>query len=119
MPEHCLHNTADKSVGLVETKCRLVDFDPSNEDGRVDVFDCIERFSNPWRRHSTLDYLSPVGFEETVRFFRLHRNGHVWWPLAYVRKKMISEVCKSSGQQTDTRIYTRITPTRWCRAASR
>lgn len=31
---------------------------------RADVFDYIERFYNPRRRHSTLGYLSPVEFEE-------------------------------------------------------
>jgi putative transposase len=29
----------------------------------ADVFDYIERFYNPTRRHSTLGYLSPVDFE--------------------------------------------------------
>jgi putative transposase len=28
------------------------------------VFDYIERFYNPTRRHSTLGYLSPMEFEE-------------------------------------------------------
>ena len=31
---------------------------------RADVFDYIERFYNPRRRHSTLGYLSPVEFEK-------------------------------------------------------
>jgi putative transposase len=31
---------------------------------RADVFDYIERFYNPLRRHSTLDYLSPVNYEK-------------------------------------------------------
>jgi putative transposase len=31
---------------------------------RADVFDYIERFYNPRRRHSTLGYVSPVQFEE-------------------------------------------------------
>lgn len=31
---------------------------------RADVFDYIERFYNPRRRHSTLGYLSPIAFEE-------------------------------------------------------
>jgi putative transposase len=30
---------------------------------RADVFDYIERFSNPKRRHSTIGYISPVQFE--------------------------------------------------------
>ena len=36
----------------------------SREDARSDVFDYIERFYNPTRRHSTLGYLSPVQFEK-------------------------------------------------------
>lgn len=31
---------------------------------RADVFDYIERFYNPARRHSTIGYLSPVEFEQ-------------------------------------------------------
>ncbi|ULA65140.1 MAG: hypothetical protein LZF86_190441 [Nitrospira sp.] len=30
---------------------------------KADVFDYIERFYNPWRRHSTLRYLSPMELE--------------------------------------------------------
>ena len=30
---------------------------------RADVFDYIERFYNPRRRHSTIGYLSPMNFE--------------------------------------------------------
>lgn len=30
---------------------------------RADVFDYIERFYNPQRRHSTIGYLSPIEFE--------------------------------------------------------
>ena len=30
---------------------------------RADVFDYIERFYNPIRRHSTLGYVSPINFE--------------------------------------------------------
>jgi putative transposase len=33
-------------------------------DAKADVFDYIERFYNPTRRHSTLGYISPVQFEQ-------------------------------------------------------
>ncbi len=36
----------------------------TRDDARADVFDYIERFYNVRRRHSVLDYLSPVQFEE-------------------------------------------------------
>src|SRR5437762_12309002 len=32
-------------------------------EAKADVFDYIERFYNPRRRHSTLGYLSPIEFE--------------------------------------------------------
>ena len=35
----------------------------TREQARADVFDYIERFYNPTRRHSTLGYVSPVQFE--------------------------------------------------------
>lgn len=35
----------------------------SREQARSDVFDYIERFYNPTRRHSTLGYVSPIQFE--------------------------------------------------------
>lgn len=35
----------------------------SREQTRVDVFDYIERFYNPKRRHSVIGYVSPVTFE--------------------------------------------------------
>ncbi|MDM8007120.1 MAG: IS3 family transposase [Phycisphaerae bacterium] len=36
----------------------------TREQARSDVFDYIERFYNPTRRHSTIGYLSPVQFEQ-------------------------------------------------------
>lgn len=36
----------------------------TREQIRADVFDYIERFYNPTRRHSTLGYVSPIQFEE-------------------------------------------------------
>ena len=36
----------------------------TRSEARSDVFDYIESFYNPKRRHSTLGYVSPVQFEE-------------------------------------------------------
>ena len=36
----------------------------SREQARADVFDYIERFYNPVRKHSKLGFLSPVDFEQ-------------------------------------------------------
>jgi putative transposase len=36
----------------------------TREEARADVFDYIERFYNPVRKHSKLNYLSPVQFEQ-------------------------------------------------------
>jgi putative transposase len=35
----------------------------TRDEARADVFDYIERFYNPRRRHSTLGYVSPAEFE--------------------------------------------------------
>jgi len=35
----------------------------TRNEAKADVFDYIERFYNPKRRHSTIGYLSPVEFE--------------------------------------------------------
>lgn len=39
----------------------------TREQARADVFDYIERFYNPTRRHSTLGYVSPVEFEKAQK----------------------------------------------------
>ena len=39
----------------------------TRDDARADVFDYIERFYNPHRRHSTLGYESPIAFEAKMR----------------------------------------------------
>jgi putative transposase len=36
----------------------------TRDQAKADVFDFIERFYNPRRRHSTLGYLSPIDFEK-------------------------------------------------------
>lgn len=37
-------------------------------EAKADVFDCIERFYNSKRRHSTVGYLSPLEFERQAGF---------------------------------------------------
>ena len=39
----------------------------TRDEARADVFDYIEGFYNPARRHSTLGYLSPVEFENRAK----------------------------------------------------
>ncbi len=39
----------------------------TRDDVKADVFDYIERFYNPTRRHSTLGYVSPIEFEKAQR----------------------------------------------------
>ena len=36
------------------------------DEAKADVFDYIERFYNPLRRHSTLGNVSPLAFEQAV-----------------------------------------------------
>ena len=36
----------------------------TREQARADMFDCIERFYNPTRHHSTLGYVTPAQFEK-------------------------------------------------------
>lgn len=49
---------------VVETKHTARKVYRTRDAARADVFDYIERFYNPRRRHSTLGYLSPMEFEE-------------------------------------------------------
>jgi putative transposase len=38
----------------------------TREEAKADLFDYVERFYNPHRRHSTLGYLSPAEYENTA-----------------------------------------------------
>ena len=38
----------------------------TRDEAKADVFDYIERFYSPKRRHSTIGYLSPMEFESQV-----------------------------------------------------
>ena len=39
----------------------------TRDQGKADVFDYVERFYNPRRRHPTLGYLSPMEFEREAK----------------------------------------------------
>jgi transposase InsO family protein len=39
----------------------------TRNEAKADVFDYIERFYNPKRRHSTIGYLSPVEYEKQMQ----------------------------------------------------
>ena len=47
-------------------ECELLDRQrfPTRPDARLAVFDVIEGWSTPRRRHSALDYLSPLAYEQ-------------------------------------------------------
>ena len=38
----------------------------TREQAKADVFDYVERFYNPYRRHSTIGFVSPIDFEKTA-----------------------------------------------------
>jgi putative transposase len=38
----------------------------THDEAKADVFDYVERFYNPRRRHSTIGYLSPVEYENAT-----------------------------------------------------
>ncbi len=40
----------------------------TRDQAKADVFDYVERFYNPKRRHSTIGYLSPMEFERKAGF---------------------------------------------------
>jgi putative transposase len=39
---------------------------PTRDSAKADVFDYVERFYNPYRRHSTIGYLSPADYEQAA-----------------------------------------------------
>ena len=63
--ENCWDNAAMESFfsTLKTERCSRRIY-RTRDQARVDVFDYIERFYNQQRRHSTLDYLSPLDYEQ-------------------------------------------------------
>jgi putative transposase len=38
----------------------------TRDEAKADAFDYVERFYNPYRRHSTIGYVSPAAFEKAA-----------------------------------------------------
>ena len=61
---HCGDNAAMESFwSTMKTETALGELMPSRRLAELAVFDYIETFYNPTRRHSSLGFLSPVAFE--------------------------------------------------------
>ena len=61
---NCWDNAAMESFfSTLKTERLSKKYYRTRDDLRADVFDYIERFYNPRRRHSTIGYISPVQFE--------------------------------------------------------
>jgi putative transposase len=62
---NCWDNAATESFfSTLKTERTNRSHYSTRDAARADVFDYIERFYNPLRRHSTLGYLSPVNYEK-------------------------------------------------------
>ena len=62
-------NTAMESFfSSLKTECTAGKVYRIRDQARVDVFEYIERFYNPLRRHSTIGYVSPMEFERMAAF---------------------------------------------------
>ena len=60
-------NAAMESFSSLKTERTARRTYATRDEARAEVFDYIERFYNPARRHSTLGYLSPVEFENRAQ----------------------------------------------------
>ncbi len=63
----CLHNALAESV-FATLECELFDQQPggrfaTRREAKLAVFDDLETFDNPRRRHSALSYISPADFQ--------------------------------------------------------
>ena len=65
--ENVWDNSAKESFfSSLETERTASKVYRTRDEARADVFDYIERFYNPRRRHSKLGYLSPMDFEASA-----------------------------------------------------
>jgi putative transposase len=72
---NCCDNAAMEAFwSTLKTEAIHGNFFRTREEARLALFDYIETFHNRKRRHSALDFKSPVDFEKTVHFF----GGRAW-----------------------------------------
>jgi len=57
---------AESFVATLKTECSGRSIPPTKAAARLMIFDYIETFHNPRRRHSALGYRSPLDFEEQM-----------------------------------------------------
>ncbi len=64
----CFDNAMAESF-FATLECELIDRErfETREIARTKIFDYIETWYNPRRRHSSIDYLSPVDYERRCR----------------------------------------------------
>lgn len=63
---------AESFVATLKTECFGGVTPPSKAAARLMIFDYIESFYNPRRRHSALGYVSPIAFEQQIPPFPLN-----------------------------------------------
>jgi transposase InsO family protein len=62
---NCYDNAMMESFWVtLKTEADLEEIPPTSRQGELVVFDYFETFYNRTRRHSSLGYLSPAGFEK-------------------------------------------------------
>ena len=57
------HPVVESFISTLKSHLALDDLDLTLDMGRIQVADYIVPFYNPERRHSTLDYFSPIEYE--------------------------------------------------------
>ena len=71
-----LHNAAMESFfSSLKTESTARKMYRTRDEAKADVFDYIERFYNPKRRHSTIGYMSPMEFERQAGLDRMSAVG--------------------------------------------
>ena len=65
---NCYDNAAMESFwATLKTECFDREFPATRQQARSMIFDDIESFYNPRRRHSSLGYISPAQFEQQTQ----------------------------------------------------